>query len=134
MAEDVSIMHFAQDCVAAPIRLDGSSDHCELPMRIPVLASILAFAVGHAHADVAQDALADILKCAEISDAPKRLECFDATTARAKAALATQPAKDKGTTAETFGLPKSQPVVRTEDFGRPPRSRDPRRSPRSRQP
>lgn len=87
-------------------------------MRIAVLALIPVFWAGQARADVAQDALADIFKCAELSDATKRLECYDSTTSRAKAALATQPAKDKGTTVETFGLPKSQPVLRTEDFGK----------------
>ena len=57
-------------------------------MRAFLLASILVLTAGTAHADVTRDALADIVKCADIADAAKRLECFDAAAARGKTALA----------------------------------------------
>jgi hypothetical protein len=93
-------------------------------MRILIAAAIMVLAAGQAHADPARDALADVVKCAEITDAPKRLACFDAATAGAKAALATpvpaaaaSPAKEKNIL-DWFGFPRSQPVTKTEDFGK----------------
>ena len=82
---------------------------------------------GATRTDVARDALADIVKCADIADASaKRLECFDAATARGKAALAAPvppaqaapPAKEKNLL-DWFGFPKPKPVTKTEDFGKP---------------
>ena len=89
-------------------------------MRILIFASILFLAAGQAPAEPARDALADIFKCADITDPARRLECFDAATTRAKGALAApaQPAKEKNIV-DWFGFPKSQPVTRTEDFGKP---------------
>ena len=95
-------------------------------MRILVLASILLLAAGAARADVARDALADIVKCADVADSAKRLECFDAATARGKAALAApvppaqaaQPAKEKSLL-DWFGFSKPNQVTKPEDFGKP---------------
>ena len=89
-------------------------------MRSLILASILVLAAGQAHADPARDSLVDIVKCADIADSSKRLECFDAATVRAKGMLAAPapPAKEKSIM-DWFGFPKSQPVTRTEDFGKP---------------
>lgn len=90
-------------------------------MRILILASILTLVAGAARADSARDALADVVKCADIPEASSRLACFDAATARAKAALAA-PApvvREKGGGAEEFGFSKSQPVVSADDFGKP---------------
>lgn len=95
-------------------------------MRILILAAIVFLATGQALAEPARDALADIFKCADIADPTRRLECFDAATTRAKGALAApaqpvqqaQPAKEKSML-DWFGFPKSQPVTRTEDFGKP---------------
>ena len=89
-------------------------------MRILILASILAVSVGHARADVARDALAEIVKCADVAEPSKRLACFDAATARAKGALAA-PAptvREMGGGAEEFGFSKSQPVLKADDFGK----------------
>jgi hypothetical protein len=94
-------------------------------MRILIAAAILVLAVGQVHADPARDALANVVKCAEIPDASKRLACFDAATAGAKAALATPapaaaaapPAKEKNII-DWFGFPRSAPVTKPEDFGK----------------
>lgn len=104
----------------------AASDHCELPMRIHIAAAILFLAVGPVHADPARDALTNLVKCADITDASQRLACFDAATAGARAALAAPapaaaaapPAKEKNII-DWFGFPKSQPVTKTEDFGKP---------------
>ena len=95
-------------------------------MRILIAAAILILAVGQVQADPARDALANVVKCAEITDASKRLACFDAATAGAKAALATPapataaapPAKEKNII-DWFGFPRSAPVTKPEDFGKP---------------
>ena len=102
-------------------------------MRTLLLASILVLTAGTAHADVTRDALADIVKCADIADAAKRLECFDAATVRGKAALAAPPpappvAKEKSLL-DWFGFSKPDPVTKPEDFGKPaPRRARPGRS------
>jgi len=96
-------------------------------MRRLLVASALVFAVSAARADDARDALADLVKCADIADSAKRLECFDAATARAKAALAApappvqsaQPPKEKSLL-EWFGLSRPSPTTKPEDFGKPP--------------
>ena len=80
-------------------------------------------AVGTARGDDARDALGAFVKCADIADPAKRLECFDAATARGKAALAApaqvaQPPKEKGLL-DWFGFSRSAPVTKPEDFGKP---------------
>jgi hypothetical protein len=93
-------------------------------MRISLIAALLLVTAGPAHADVARDALADIVKCADIADAAKRLECFDAAMVRGKAALAAPPpaapvAKEKSLL-DWFGFSKpEQAVTKPEDFGKP---------------
>lgn len=92
-------------------------------MRFHLLAPILFLTAGAAYADVARDALADIVKCAEISDSVKRLECFDAATVRGKAALAAPPpaapvAKEKSLF-DWFGFSKPEQATKPEDFGKP---------------
>lgn len=90
-------------------------------MRALILASILAFSGGYAHADGVRDALADMVKCADIPEATQRLACFDAASARAKGALGApaQTVKETGGV-EDFGFSKAQPVTRVEEFGKPP--------------
>ncbi len=92
-------------------------------MRMLLVASTLAFVAGAARADVVSDALADFVKCADIVEAVKRLECFDAATARGKAALAppaqsAQPPKEKSLL-DWFGLSKPSQATKPEDFGKP---------------
>ena len=90
-------------------------------MRTFFVAAILLLAAGQAHADAARDALADVVKCADIQDPAKRLACFDAATDRAKGALAAPApaaAKEKSFL-EWFGFRPSAPVVKAEDFGKP---------------
>lgn len=95
-------------------------------MRNLLLASLLVAMAGTAHADVTRDALAGILKCAEVQDPARRLECFDAATPSGKAALAApappaqsvQPAKEKSFL-DWFGLSKPNPVTKADDFGKP---------------
>jgi hypothetical protein len=93
-------------------------------MRIIVLASILLLAAGQAHADATRDALADMVKCADVADPAKRLECFDAAAARAKAVLAAPApppaaAPKEKSLLDWFGFSRSQPVTKPEDFGKP---------------
>jgi hypothetical protein len=92
-------------------------------MRISFFAVSLLLTAGAAHADVARDALADIVKCADIAEAAKRLECFDAATVRGKAVLAAPPqtapvAKEKSLL-DWFGLAKPDQPTKPEDFGKP---------------
>ena len=97
-------------------------------MRLSFLACISIFAAGAAHADATRDALAEIAKCAEIADASERLKCFDNAMPRARSALAppAEPAGGTGSLLEWFGFSaKQKPVVKTEDFGKPPVSREP---------
>ena len=97
-------------------------------LRIPALAFITVFAAGHAYADAAHDALEEIAKCADIKDSAERLKCFDAAVPRAKSVLAAPPlpappdkAKDEAGSVQVFGFPRpDKPVVKTEDFGKPP--------------
>ena len=92
-------------------------------MRAFLLASILVLTVGTAHADVTRDALADIVKCGDIVDAAKRLECFDAAAARGKTALAAPvapaPQAKEKSWLDWFGFSKPAPVIKPEDFGKP---------------
>ena len=74
-------------------------------------------------ADPVRDALVELAKCADISDATERLKCFDAAMPRAKSALAApaEKGKEPTVTVENFGLPlPPKPVQKTEDFGKPP--------------
>ena len=89
-------------------------------MRTLVVATILLLAAGQVHADPARDALAEIVKCADIQDPVKRLACFDAAAGQAKSALAAPPpvAKERSFL-EWFGFRPSAPVVKPEDFGKP---------------
>ncbi len=92
-------------------------------MRISFLAAFLLLTAGAAHADGTRDALADIVKCADIADAAKRLECFDAATVRGKAALAAPPqaapvAKERSLL-DWFGFSKPDQPTKPEDFGKP---------------
>ena len=82
--------------------------------------------LSEAHADPARDALTDIMKCADIVESAKRLECFDAATTRARSALAAPPpaAKEKSFM-DYFGFAKSMPVTKPEDFGKSAPEPDP---------
>jgi hypothetical protein len=66
---------------------------CGIFVRTVVAASVTVVAVGSARGDDARDALGAFVQCADIADSAKRLECFDAATARGKAALAAPPAQ-----------------------------------------
>ena len=98
-------------------------------MRAFLLASILVLTAGTAHADVTRDALADIVKCADIADAAKRLECFDAAAARGKTALAAPaaqaPQAKEKSWLDWFGFSKPAPVTKPEDFGKPAPAAEP---------
>jgi hypothetical protein len=90
-------------------------------MRFLLLLSLAVFVAGPARADATRDALAEIAKCADIADSSERLQCFDAAVPRAKSTLAApaqQPAEKRGLL-EWFGFTRSQPVAKTEDFGKP---------------
>lgn len=89
-----------------------------------------------AQADAARDALSAIAKCAEITDAAERLQCFDTAVGGAKTVLAApepapvqqaavqaekataQAEEEEGGVLGWFGL--SRPVTKKEDFGKPP--------------
>src|SRR5882762_3024265 len=87
-------------------------------MKIRVLAFILVFVAGAAHAQSAADASAEIAKCAGIADSAARLKCFDAAAPRANGAAAAQPARE-APDRDGFGF-SPPPVTRVEDFGKPP--------------
>jgi hypothetical protein len=92
-------------------------------VRIPALVFMTAFAASYAHADATRDALVEIAKCADITDSAERLKCFDAAVPRARSALAAPPekAKDEAGSVQVFGFPRpDKPVVKAEDFGKPP--------------
>ncbi len=88
-------------------------------MQIRVLAFISIFVAGATHADPAQDASAEIARCAGIGDSAARLKCFDAAASRANGA-AGQPAGEAPGRAEGFGFSAPETVTREEDFGKPP--------------
>jgi hypothetical protein len=91
-------------------------------MRILVLASLAALVASPAYADATQDVLADMVKCADITDSAERLKCFDAAVPRAKNALTppTPQAKEKSWL-DWFGFARPPaPVTKPEDFGKPP--------------
>ena len=88
-----------------------------------LLAFAGAMATGPAMADAARDALAEMAKCADVTDAAERLKCFDAAVPRAKNALAVptpETAPTKSGFLEWFGFSRPQPVTKSEDFGKPP--------------
>ncbi len=92
---------------------------------LPLLALLALLAAPVARADPAHDALAEVAKCADVSDAGERLRCFDAAMARVKGALATPapaaaPEAPTKSLREWFGFPRPQPVTKPEDFGKPP--------------
>lgn len=91
-------------------------------MRIHLLALLVLAASAPAHADPAQDALAEIARCADITDAAERLKCFDAAVPRVKGALAAPaPAAPAKSWLDWFGFsrPKPAPSTKPEDFGKP---------------
>ena len=91
-------------------------------MRFLTAILISVFVACAAHADPAQDALAEIAKCVDIADSSERLKCFDTAAALAKNALAApaQRAEEKRGILEWFGFSRPQkPVLKPEDFGKP---------------
>lgn len=57
-----------------------------------IFAAVIAAASGAANADPRDDALAAMQRCSTLGDRDKRLGCYDATIARAPAAMAVMPA------------------------------------------
>jgi len=88
-------------------------------MQIRVLAFILVFVAGAAHADPTADASAEIAKCAGIADSAARLKCFDAAAPRANGAAAAQPARE-APDRDGFGFSAPEPLTTAEDFVNPP--------------
>lgn len=89
-------------------------------MRTILIVSILALVAGPAHADATQDALAEIARCADLSDAAARLKCFDAAAPQARRALAEAQARERRGILDWFGFGRtSKPVTKPEDFGKP---------------
>jgi len=91
-------------------------------MRFPAFIFSLLFVAGLAHADPAQDALAEVAKCADIADSGDRLKCFDKAVPLARSALAPspKPAAEQRSFLDWFGFPKTQkPPQTTEEFGKP---------------
>ena len=91
-------------------------------MRFPAFMLMSLFAAGLAHADPAQDALAEVAKCADIADSGDRLKCFDRAAPLAKGALA---APSKATTEnrsflDWFGFSKpAAPPKTADEYGKP---------------
>jgi hypothetical protein len=92
-------------------------------VRISALAFVALFTACSAHADATRDALLEIAKCADIAESAERLKCFDAAVPHARSALAASPqkAEDDGGILRWFGFARpNKPVVKPEDFGKPP--------------
>ena len=94
-------------------------------MRIACALYVAILIAAPAYADDARDALEAIAKCADVTDSAERLKCYDAAAPKAKSALAAppqpaQPAKETGVTIQNYGLPRTQPVMKAEDYGKPP--------------
>jgi hypothetical protein len=89
---------------------------------LPAILFTSLFVAGLAHADPAQDALAEVAKCADIGDSSDRLKCFDKAASAAKGALAvtaTKAAEKKGLL-EWFGFSKAQtPPQTVDEYGKP---------------
>ncbi len=91
-------------------------------MRFPAFMLMSLFAAGLAHADPAQDALAEVAKCADIADSIDRLKCFDRAAPLVKGALAPPPkaATEKRSFLDWFGFPKPPtPPQTVEEYGKP---------------
>ena len=97
-------------------------------MRTLLLILAAALIAGPAWADASRDALAEMAKCADVTDAAERLKCFDAAIPRARSALATPaPAAVAAPQAATksgfldwFGFARPDKPATKEDFGKPP--------------
>ena len=89
-------------------------------MRHALIFVALTAAAGPAFADATRDALAEIAKCADITDNAERLKCFDAAMPRAKNALAAPPEAPTKSLLEWFGLSRpATPATKPEEFGKP---------------
>jgi hypothetical protein len=92
-----------------------------------------ALAAAPAQADPLRDALEELARCADITDSVARLKCFDAAVPRAKSALGAPVApqltkeQEEAASRQMFGLPRAdKPVVKAEDFGKPPEPAGPK--------
>ena len=89
-------------------------------MRTILIASIMALLAGPVHADATQDALAEIARCADLSDPTARLKCFDAAAPQARRALTEAQSREKRGILDWFGFSRPpKPVTRPEEFGKP---------------
>src|SRR5436190_19342962 len=81
----------------------GPSPPFEMGIGMRLLSSVIMLAIltGSAYADEGRETLNQVVKCADIAVAADRLKCFDATVAKAQAALAAPPAETQ--TAQTEG-------------------------------
>src|SRR4030095_11982486 len=93
----------------------------------PAILFTSLLVAGLAHADPAQDALAEVAKCADIGDSGERLKCFDKAALLAKSvaksaleAPAAQAAPKERSFLEWFGSSKPPPPQTVENFGKPP--------------
>jgi hypothetical protein len=96
-------------------------------MRAILLLSAAVLVAIPVQADPARDALAEVAKCADIAAATERLACYDKAAGTAKTAMAAAPVQQaavepesEGGVLEWFGLSERKPVVKAEDFGKPP--------------
>lgn len=108
----------------AGIRTTRSSGPRGGLVRLIGQAFIGAVLTTHAFAQAPREALAKIVKCAEIPDSSERLKCFDAAMLGARSALDTSVQGEKRDGIfEWFGFSRpKKPVTKPEDFGRPPQS------------
>jgi hypothetical protein len=85
-------------------------------------AVLLSLSIANvAHADPARDALAEVAKCADITDSGDRLKCFDRAAALARTALApsTQATPEKRSFLDWFGFSKPPtPPQTAEEYGK----------------
>ena len=89
-------------------------------MRFFTAILVSLFMAAQANADPARDALAEVAKCADVTDSTERLKCFDRAAALAKTALtpSPQPAAEKRSFLDWFGFSKPATPKTAEEYGK----------------
>jgi hypothetical protein len=94
-------------------------------LRILLATLAAASLTAPARADPASDVLAEVAKCADVTEASERLKCFDAVAVHAKSVLAAPARAPEAPASKSlldwFGFSRSdKPATKPEDFGKPP--------------
>ena len=91
-------------------------------MRLPAAIFLAMLLVASpAHADPALDALTEVAKCADVTDAAERLKCYDRVAPLARDALApaAKAATEKKSFFDWFGFSKPATPQTADEYGKP---------------